>query len=333
MKKNYSKKTLIIAGTILFVLILFCYQFFIPPKIWSKEFITYTAQKGMGDEEISAELEKLGIINNDYFFRLYVIISGNHGKIQAGKYSLGSRMSIARIVKKFVEGDVIKEKILIYEGWDLSDVKKYFVEKGLCQDQSFSDAVNNTYDFAFLKDKPKGQDLEGYIFPDTYEISDSDICEEVVLKTLSNFDKKLTPELRVEIAKQKKTIFEIVTMASIIEKEVKKPDDKKIVSGILWKRIAEGMPLQVDSTINYITGKNHAGALIKDTKIDSPYNTYKYYGLPKGPISNPGMDSILAAIYPKDSPYWFYLSANGSGKTIFSKTLQEHAIARAKYLD
>ena len=105
-----------------------------------------------------------------------------------------------------------------------------------------------------------------------------------------------------------------------------------MVSGILWKRLAVGMPLQVDATINYITNKNDAGVAIKDTKINSPYNTYKYAGLPAGPISSPGMDSILAAIYPTKNDYWYWLSANGTGKTIFSKTLDQHNIARVKYL-
>jgi len=121
-------------------------------------------------------------------------------------------------------------------------------------------------------------------------------------------------------------------MASMIEKEVQTPEDKKMVSGILWKRITEGMPLQVDATVNYITGKHDKGVQIKDTVIDSPYNTYKYYGLPKGPISNPGMDSIQAAIYPQKSVYWYYLSATKTGETIFSKTLEEHNLAISKYL-
>ena len=121
-------------------------------------------------------------------------------------------------------------------------------------------------------------------------------------------------------------------MASILEKEVVSLHDKKIVAGILWKRIANGVPLQVDSTINYITQKNNASVSVKDTDIDSPYNTYKYSGLPKGPISNPGIDSIMAAIYPTKSQYWYYLSADGTGKTIFSQTLEEHAAAIAKYL-
>jgi UPF0755 protein len=145
---------------------------------------------------------------------------------------------------------------------------------------------------------------------------------------LKNFDQKLTPALMAEIKAQKKSIFSIVTMASLLEKEVKTQEDKKIVSGILWKRIAIGMPLQLDATINYITNKGDASVTIKDTKINSPYNTYKYYGLPKGPISNPGLDSISAAIYPTKTNYLYYLT---DGKTIFSETLEQH-IEAAKYL-
>jgi UPF0755 protein len=126
-----------------------------------------------------------------------------------------------------------------------------------------------------------------------------------------------------------KSVFEIITMASMLEKEVRSLEDKKIVSGILWKRMEVGMPLQLDATINYITVKSNPGVAVKYTKIDSTYNTYKYVGLPKGPISNPGMNSIIAAINPKDSPYWFYLS---DGRTIFSKTFEDHCTNKAKYL-
>jgi len=104
-----------------------------------------------------------------------------------------------------------------------------------------------------------------------------------------------------------------------------------LVSGILWERLKNKIPLQVDATITYITGKNDIKVSVEETKIDSPYNTYKYLGLPKGPICNPGLESILAAIYPKKSEYWYYLSTP-EGETIFSKTLEEHNIAKAKYL-
>ena len=146
-----------------------------------------------------------------------------------------------------------------------------------------------------------------------------------------NFDKKITPELREEIQQQGKTIFEIVTMASLIEKEVREKEEKEIVSGILWKRLENKIPLQVDATITYITGKKTTKISKEETQIDSPYNTYKYLGLPPGPICNPGIDSIEAAIYPKSSEYWYYLST-AEGKVIFSKTLEEHNLAKAKYL-
>ena len=120
-------------------------------------------------------------------------------------------------------------------------------------------------------------------------------------------------------------------MASLIEKEVSSFEDKKIVSGIFWKRIKTNTPLQSCASINYITGKNDRGALWQDIEIDSPYNTYKYRGLPLGPISNPGLESILATIYPEESDYWYYLSTP-SGKTIFSKTFKEHSAAQGKYL-
>ena len=182
-----------------------------------------------------------------------------------------------------------------------------------------------------MSELPETASLEGYLFPDTYEISEGESPEDIIKNILVNFEKKITRELKEAIALKNKSVFEIITMASMIEKEVKTINDKKIVSGILWKRLEDGMPLQVDATINYITGKNHKSALLADLKINSPYNTYKYQGLPLGPISNPGIDSILAAIYPTESKYWYYLSAD-SGKTIFSKTLKEHNAAIAKYL-
>jgi UPF0755 protein len=144
-----------------------------------------------------------------------------------------------------------------------------------------------------------------------------------------NFDSKIDDSLMAEIKRQGKSLHEIIIMASLIEKEVKTYEDKKLVSGVLWNRESIGMPLQSCSTITYITGKKAVST--EDTKIDSPYNTYLYYGLPLGPISNPGLDSIKAAIYPKKSDYFYFLSTP-EGETIFSKTLIEHNIAKEKYL-
>lgn len=334
-EKINSKFLKIIVGLIgvLFLLaILFViFGIYVPINPLSHETITYTATKGLGDDEIAKDLERIGIIRSNYFFRIYVIISLQHSNLQAGKYNLSPSMSTYQIVKKFTQGDVIKDQITILEGWDKIDIANYLEGKGICKKDDFLALVQKDHSqgFNFLKGNPKDSDLEGYLFPDTYEIIDGENCDGVMDIILSNFNKKLTPELRNQIANQNKSIFDIIIMASLLEKEVRTLSDKKIASGLLWKRLSIGMPLQLDATINYITSKNDPGVLLKDTKIDSPYNTYKYKGLPKGPISNPGMDSILAAINPVDSPYWFYLS---NGKTIFSKTLEEHNIAKAKYL-
>jgi len=331
---NNKNKSLQVAIVFLVILcFLAIWNIYVPKSIYSDKSVIFVSQKGMSNESIATELKNYGMIKSKMFFKLYSIISGSYSKLQAGRYELKSTMSIAQIVKKMAFGDVIREKITIIEGWNLKDIAKYLENKKWYSQKDFLALTENdwSHNFEFLKDKPRDLNLEGYIFPDTYEIS-SQQPEDFLKIILSNFDKKLTADLRKEISIQNKSIFQVITMASILEKEVKSLEDKKIVSGILWKRIKEGMPLQVDATINFITGKNNAKATINDTKIDSLYNTYKYDGLPLGPISNPGIDSILAAIYPAKSPYWYYLSADGDGTTIFSKTLEEHNIAKIKYL-
>lgn len=137
--------------------------------------------------------------------------------------------------------------------------------------------------------------------------------------------------MRVEIEKREKTIYEIVTMASILEKEVKTPEDMKIVSGIFWKRIDQGRPLQSCATIAYVLGREKKQYSYEDTRTPSPYNTYINKGLPPGPINNPGMNSILAAVYPKETDYNYFLTDPETGKTIFSKTLEEHEENKVKY--
>lgn len=315
------------------LLAIIIWEVYIPKSEVGGSVIVYVVQKGIGEEEIASQLEAGGIIKNGLAFRLYVILTGKHLKLQAGKYTISSSMSIAQITNKFVVGDVVRFRLVLFEGWDIEDMGKYLEGESLYTKKEFIEAADKNFntEFVFLKSKPANLGLEGYVFPDTYYVNEGESAEDFLRQTLYNFDRKLTPDLKIAIAAEKKTIFQIITMASIIEKEVRSLKDKKIVSGILWKRIENDFPLQVDSTVNYITRKDHASVAIKDTKIDSPYNTYLYKGLPLGPISNPGINSIIAAIYPEKSPYWYYLSADGTGQTIFSKTYAEHNAAIAKY--
>ena len=278
-----------------------------PIESSSDETVIFLVKKGEGAKEISINLKEQGLIRYSSFFRAYALIENKAEELKAGEYELSPSMNIPEIVNKLASEDRIKKMITIIEGWTVKDIANY------------------------LEVEELDPNLEGYLFPDTYEISPEDGIEEIIEKMFDNFNKKMSLELIEEIASQEKTIHEIVIMASLIEKEVKTFEDKKIVSGILWKRIEAGMPLQVDATIIYITGKKSTKILQEELEIDSPYNTYRYKGLPFGPICNPGMESILAAIYPESSEYWFYLSTP-EGETIFSKSLKEHSEARAKYL-
>lgn len=339
MKKNYfnishnfSKKFISITAIILLLVIFYvCVQIYLPLNLSSNEMVVFTVKKGWGDDQIATSLQKLGIIKSASFFKFYDLISLQHYKLQAGDYNLSPRMSIYQIVRKIANGEVIKNNLVILEGWSVSDIAKYMQSKGVCSQTQFISLTQQNYSerFDFLADKPKGASLEGYLFPDTYQVADKETCDDIINLMLANFGKKLTPALRVEIKKQSKSIFDIVTMASMIEKEVRSMSDKKIVSGILWKRISIGMALQLDSTINYITDGNDPSVTIRATKINSPYNTYMYPGLPKGPISNPGIESITAAIYPTKSKYLYWLS---DGTTHFSETLEQHNAAKALYL-
>jgi UPF0755 protein len=184
----------------------------------------------------------------------------------------------------------------------------------------------------FLKDAPADADLEGFLFPDTYRVFKNATAEDIVQKLLDNFNDKLTLDLRTDIAKQGKSIFDVITMASIIEKEVKSPEDMKIVSGIFWQRTGDSYPLESCATLAYILGVNKKQYTYEDTKINSPYNTYQNAGLPPGPICNPGLAAIQAAIYPQTTDYHYFLTRPDTGATIFSKTYQEHLRNKAKYL-
>ncbi|MFH1181149.1 MAG: endolytic transglycosylase MltG [bacterium] len=270
------KKIFIIFLFFLFSFLFFWSGIYLPKNFSAKEQIIFKIEKGWGVREIALDLEKAGLIRWGSLFRIYALSSGVAKNLQAGSYYLSQSMNIPKIVDKFVEGDAASFTITIPEGF----TQKQIEDK--------------------LGMKLPGENLEGYLFPDTYQFFLGIDEQEVVEIMKDNFDKK-TAVLKIN--------QDIITMASILEKEVRTKEDKELVSGILWNRLKIGMPLQVDVALE----------------------TYQKRGLPELPICNPGLESIKAAIYPKESPYWYYLSAP-EGQTIFSKTLQEHNLAKAKYL-
>lgn len=251
----------------------------------------FKVEKGEGSRDIAINLEKEKIIYWGPLFRIYVYFSGSSKKLQAGTYRFSDSMNIPTIASEMKKGNILSVKITVPEGFDAGQVYQKL--------EGFSEVR--------LSELEK---FEGYLFPDTYEFSYGAEEADVIRIMTDNFNGKITSELKEEIKNQKKTLEQIVIMASIIEREVKTQEEKELASGVLWKRMEIGMALQVDSATS----------------------TYEKIGLPEKPICNPGLGSIMAAVYPKDSPYFYYLS-KPDGVTIFSKTLKEHNIAKAKYLN
>lgn len=186
--------------------------------------------------------------------------------------------------------------------------------------------------YSWLSDKPKSASLEGYLFPDTYRFFEDSTPEQVVAKLLENFNAKFSDSLRTSLTSQGRDVYETVILASIVERELQTDADRAKAADIFLRRIEAGIPLQSDATVNYVTGKSALQPTYDDLQIDSPYNTYKYPGLPPGPIGNPGLSALRAAVNPEANPYYYFLTGT-DGKTHFAKTLEEHVLNRQKYLD
>lgn len=302
------------------------------------EVVLFSVSPGDGVKKISADLADKGLIGSRLFFNIYITRSGLEKNIQAGIYELSPTMSAEKIVKILSAGEAVSNErsVKAIEGWSNRDLAVYFEKEGLFPREEFMALVKDKKrfeeDFYFLQEIPVAYDMEGYLFPDTYNIFSDATADDVVYKMLSNFDKKVTLEMRQEVERKEKTLYEVITLASIIEKEVRSQEDMEIVSGIFHNRLEIGQPLQSCATLAYVLGENKARYTIEDTQVDSPYNTYQNSGLPPGPIANPGLRAIKAAIYPAETDYNFFLSASDTGETVFSRTLEEHNLNKAKYL-
>ncbi len=320
---------------------------FAPPSEDSAE-KNFIIQKGEGVNDISQHLKEQNFIRNKLVFETYVWFSGVQGNFQAGEHKLRQNMRVSEIISTLTStGEKNERAIKILEGWNNQEVGAYLESEGVVNKNIFLEAVGNyeseITNYEFLKDRPAGATLEGYLFPDTYKIykeipaellvgedKNAALAEHIIKKMLDNFDQKLTADLRTEIAKSQKNFFEIITMASIIEKEAR-GEDMAMVSDIFWRRIDEGIALQSDATVNYATGKYKTQPSLDDLEVGSTYNTYKYRGLPAGPIGNPGLEAIRAAINPKANNYWYFLHAK-DGQTIYSRSFEEHKANKIKYL-
>ncbi len=273
-----------------------------------------TIPKGATLKEIAANFQEEKLIRYPVLFDSLMRYSGHEKDIKAGKYIFEKRLSAIGLMQRLIIGDhgIPTIKITVPEGSTINDINRIFGNAGF---ENFG-----------IKDK----ELEGYLFPDTYFFLADNTPIDAVTKMTENLKSK-TIDLEADILKSKRNFHQILTMASLLEKEAATTKDRKMIAGILWKRIDKKMLLQVDSTLDYVLDKNTFELTTEDLKTNSPYNTYKRLGLPPTPICNPGLDAIKAALYPEQSLYWYYLS-DKKGNVYYSKTFAEHVAKKQKYL-
>lgn len=293
----------------------------------------FNISKGEGSEYIALNLEKNKIISGKWYFLYYLKKNNLLNKILPGEYSLSGKMTIPEIAVLITQKKEDIVKITFPEGWDSKKMAERISENGLNGKEFLvlvgkSENFKNKYDF--LSDS-KIKNLEGFLFPDTYFFKRDATPEMIIQKMLDNFDAKFSENLRAELKNKDVSIFDAIIMASILEKEVKSDEDRAIVSGIFWNRIKIGQALQSCATLAFVLGENKKQYSAVDIQTNSPYNTYQNKGLPSGPISNPGLSTIKAAIYPVDSNYNYFLSDPETGNTVFSKTFEEHNANKLKY--
>ena len=197
----------------------------------------------------------------------------------------------------------------------------------------YNEIENGKFNYEFIKELPKGKNrLEGFLYPDTYNAPADATPHQVIDMMLKNFDRVFKKEYYEKIKERKKSLMEIITIASIVEREAKTKEDKKKVASVIYNRLKAGMPLQMDSILAYITGEEKIKASLKDTQVDSKYNPYKNKGLPPGPICSPGKDSIEAAINPDETEYLYFVASDKlDGTNVFSKTYEEFLKDKAKF--
>lgn len=345
-----KKIIFIIAGSVVLVAVFFALRFVLAV---SNEIKLPDGQRdfrieaGQSVKQITNDLMAKGVINNDFWFRIYVWLRRKEGDFIAAKFDLPEKINMIHLVSLLTSQNrqgVLAVKIL--EGWGIRDIAIYFENLGMFQQEEITESVGlPTVDygqqsilryidfstqFPILNVKPAQYGLEGFLFPDTYEIFADSTVVEVIEKMLSNFESKMSPDLLAEINRQGKNLYDVLIMASIVEAEVPQGQDRPIVAGVFWSRLGKGVPLQSDATLNYAIGGDNPRLTAEQLRKDSPYNSYLYPGLPPTPIGNPGLDAIRAAIYPQESDYFYFLSTP-QGETIFSKTLEEHNKNKAKY--
>jgi UPF0755 protein len=342
--KSVKKSKLLILLIIVVVVIVGLLAAFIcslngPYQKDNTEMVEVEIPMGSGTAAIAQQLEESGIIKSALAFRIKSKLAHNDGEYRCGTFSLSASMTtdeIMETLKSAVSADT--ERFTVPEGSNLTEIASIIADTGVCTADDFlKEAASGQFDYDFLADAPSGEKrLEGFLYPDTYEIYANESAHNIIDMMLARFDEiysEVAEGADSEITKEYST-FELVTIASMIEKEAKLDDERPLVASVIYNRLEKGMKLQFCSTVQYALGKHKERLYNSDLKVDSPYNTYIIEGLPAGPISSPGKASLEAALAPADTDYlYFVVSSAGDGSHNFAKDGDDFASYKEEYLE
>ncbi|MEI6520193.1 MAG: endolytic transglycosylase MltG [bacterium] len=296
-------------------------QIYVPIQRENK--VLYVVKPGDNYRKIAVKLQQEKLIHNSTVFLLYVKLSGISTHLKAGEYEITPKMSAADITKLLASGRTTSEVVVIPEGKWIFEIPGIIGINSPTAAADFADEVKNVAKWRKKVSFPiEGDSLEGYLFPDTYMMNKKFTSDELITAMLKQFEKKCYKEYKDNPPADGRSLHDVVTLASLVEGEAKLPEERPIIAGVYINRMAEKQRLECDATILYALNQRLT-RVVRPRDYDSSYNTYRVFGLPKGPINNPGLASFEAALAPKKVPYFFYM-AKGDGSHIFSVTYNEH---------
>lgn len=287
--------------------------------------VTVEIPEGAGSAVVADLLAENKVIKYPSVFRLCSKVGGFDGGYKPGSMTVSANMSYNDILSALTQSERNANRIVIPEGYTIKQIASVLSDSGICTEDDFYAALEpSLYSYDFLQGLPdRSLKLEGYLFPATYEITPNSTARDIVTMMLERFDEVFTEEYKKRAQEMGKSIDEIVTMASVIERETNSDTERAKVAGVFYNRLNSDMKLESCATVQYILGENKPVLSVEDTRTESPYNTYLHTGLPIGPICSPGEECIKAALFPEDTDAFYFLLGN-NGEHIFSVTYEEH---------
>jgi UPF0755 protein len=283
--------------------------------------------------QVGEILKQNELVRSPRLFSLYTRFTGRDDQIKAGQYKLNSSFSTKELLNELVEGRLAEQSFTVPEGYTTAQIVDLLASKGLADKAEFLKAVSTAeFDYFFLQDLPAGEKrLEGYLFPDTYQVASDSTPTSIIDMMLERFASEMEElDYAAQAGRAGVTLQEAVIIASLIEREARVDTERPLIAGVIYNRLKIDMPLQLCASVQYALGATKPELSYQDLEIDSPYNTYKIYGLPPGPIAMPGRKSLLAAVQPTATEYLYYV-AKPDGSHAFAATLEEHEANKVRY--